>query len=116
MGILENFLHSQWVSHGNVVPNHNYDSVRGIFYLISPAGLIKYRQRRGCVDKFRNKYLNKFEGLCQAHRAGCDVSKEMFSLYSEIRKELNVSYRANARTRLRGLREWILSKLDFKIS
>ena len=114
--ILKNFWHNQWVSHDNVSPIYKYDPVKKIFYLNTPAGLIKWRARRAPIDKFRNEFVNEIERLAQMKRQGRDIVSDSFKVYRKVRENYRVSYSANIRTRLKGMSEWILSALESKTS
>ena len=95
---------------------HRFDTYKRIFHIISPAGVVKWRVRDADPDKFRNKYVNEIDRLAKEKGTGRDITRESFGLYREMRKDFRVSYKANARTRLRGVGEWILSALKSQIS
>ena len=116
MSLLKDFWHNQWVSHGGVEPMHRFDPARGIFWLNTPAGVIKWRVRNKRMDKFRNEFVNEIDALAKRKSKGEDITRDAFRIYRKIRGEYQVSYSANARTRLRGLSEWILSVLASKTS
>lgn len=72
------------------------------FYLNSPAGLIRFRPKtERALTEFRNIYVNKLWGLHSRHSQGENVTKDLFRLYKQIRKDYKVSYKANLRTRLK---------------
>jgi len=114
--ILKDFCRSQWVSGRDTAPMHRFDSYKRIFHIISPAGVVKWRAREKDPDKFRNRYINEIDQLAKKKEMGKDITRESFDLYRRMRKEFRVSYSANARTRLRGVGEWILSALKSQIS
>jgi len=116
---VKSFLKGQWTSNSSAMPTQRYDKYNRTFYLDSPAGTVKWRLRGSkdiSIENFRNTYVNAIEELGRRRAKGEDVTKESFKIYRDLKKEYRVSYRANFRTRLVGLREWISFKLQLKIS
>lgn len=98
---LRSYMRYQWVDMSGVKPE--FRQRQNLISLNSFAGTIDFKPRKlEDLYKFRDRYLNRFEGLSLKIREGEDVSREMFDLYEEIRKTFRVSYRANLRTRIRS--------------
>ena len=114
---LRDLLISQTVDYSGVSPEYDYDHFRRRFIVHSEAGTLIWKPKNlNDLGEFRNKYLNRIYELKQKKNEGKDVSKEMFAIYREIRKKYHPRYRANINVRLKGLRKWILSELQFKTS
>lgn len=103
MGWLENYIKGQLAEHTSVTPISVWSDKDRCFYINSIAGLIKYKPKDlKDLTRFRNTWINKFDLIAK------DPSeKKLFKLYDEILGAEKVSYKANLRTRLKGLK-WTL--------
>lgn len=94
---------SQWVDHSNVVPKYRWSDVDRAFHLVSPAGHIIFKPKTDKdIERFRNKYINRFMMIEKDALDQEDKNKLFFCLYEEIRKKEKVKYKANVHTRLKG--------------
>lgn len=101
---VKNQLHQLWMYHTqdnrNVFAEHKF--VSGIFYIVSEAGVLVYKPKKEhLISKFRNDIINRFEAIME--NEGPSKTKDIYRLYAEARKDYKVTWRANARTRLRSL-------------
>lgn len=98
---LKGYLHYQWVDMSGVKPE--FRQRENLISLNSEAGTIDFKPRKmSDLYRFRDRYLNRFETLANRITAGESMSRELFDLYDEIRKNFRVKYRANIRTRVRS--------------
>lgn len=99
MSWLKSYLKEQMVSNKGVVPEVKFLQPENIFFMNSPAGLLKYKPKTVKeMTHFRDNYVNLFEHYRQFS------PDKFFDLYAVIRKEVKgVKYTANLHTRAKGV-------------
>lgn len=106
--LLREILDRQFIDYSATVPALNWDDRRRAWHIDSPAGKLMIRCKTD-ADKarIRQKYIHEVEAFRAAFRLTGDkkfIIAQLFRFYREIRSaERRVSYRANLRTRAKGL-------------
>lgn len=82
-----------------VQPTYCWDEKRRMFFIDSPAGLIRFKPRNDIArEKFRARWLNQFETLLSSQ----PTKKDFFKYYRSLLKDVRgATYKANLRSRAR---------------
>lgn len=97
------FVRYHSVEMSGVVPAYRWDEKRQMFFINSPAGLIRFKPKSTLtMHLFRSRWLNQFDELIVEWKNGKAQKKDFFKFYRQLLKEMNgATYKANIRTRLR---------------
>jgi hypothetical protein len=103
---IENYCRAQLAEHTNVEPVAKWSERERCFYIDSVAGLLKYKPKNlADLTRFRNEWINRFDQL--RNTGSGTFEKKLFEFYEEIRSQEKIKYKANLRTRLKGVK-WSL--------
>ena len=106
MGWVKRLVSNQCVDLSGVKPEIRFKDNH--IWLNSAAGNIEFFSKDWKeLCRFRNDAVNRFGEIINLKNAGLishdKINKQMFVLYDQIRSKYKVKYRANLRTRLKGI-------------
>jgi len=98
------YLRFQFTSLKSVQIDARWSQIDRCFYIDSCVGQIRYKPKTtNELTAFRDKYINQVDLLRNIEMAGRPVTRKLFNLYREIKKNHRVRYKANIHTRVKGL-------------
>lgn len=101
--ILKQHIKDQFVDYSAAPPIFNYSEGLNKFFIASALGILEYSPKNSVeASRFRNKYINRFSEICEKHKRGEKIIRDLFKFYKDARTHRGVKYRANWRTRLRN--------------
>ena len=95
-------ISDQFVDYSPTIPLYNWSEARQTFYIVSAMGILEYQSLKPReINAFRDKWINRFSLICEKHKSGKKVTRDLFKFYHDAREVKGVRYRANFRTRVR---------------